>query len=431
MEKQLSILNDTLRNTFTIEMRSVLCLIQIESNGLGVDVNKLNKTIEIVRQQTSIIEKQAFDFAGRKFSFASSKDVAKALGIYKGKRVATNKKALEQIENPLSNLVLQWRKLNGILTKMLHPVLNNVKNDRIHGSCITRTATGRISMHEPNLQTIPRNFDLVHSDRTVIPVSIRSVFVPTKGKIFLSADYCQLELRLLAHLSQDLVLCNIMRTDEDIFKSIASKLNKIPIDEVNDTMRQRAKQLCYGIIYGMGAKSLSEQLQSTEDEAKAFIANFINTYPAIKKYIQKTVEHCREKGYVETIGKRRRYLPNINHQHPGVRSMYLFFPGSYLMRFILGQAERQAVNTTIQGSAADLAKHAMVLVDNEIKSNDRRVDIILHIHDELLYEVETKDLNVAARLVKTSMESVVNLSVPFPIKLKYGHSWGEMKELRL
>lgn len=146
--------------------------------------------------------------------------------------MSTSKHTLEQIEDPIANLILQWRKLNSIKTKTLYPILQNILDNRIYSSCITRTATGRISMHEPNLQNIPRNFDLIYVDKTVIPLSIRSIFIPSAGNIFLSADYCQLELRLLAHLSQDLNLCNIMKSNEDIFKSIASQIYKIKTSEV-------------------------------------------------------------------------------------------------------------------------------------------------------------------------------------------------------
>ncbi|GLV41033.1 DNA polymerase theta [Carabus blaptoides fortunei] len=413
--------NVMLLNTYQTEMKSISCLTQMELIGLRIDKCEMNKLITTIQEQMGVLQQQAFTYAGRRFSFTSSNDVAKVIGIYRGKRVSTNKQTLEQNESPISNLVLQWRKLSCTLTKMLFPIMRSITNDRIHGCSVTHTSTGRITMHEPNLQNVPRNFQVHKSDGSVVSVSVRGTLIPTAGKVFLSADYCQLELRLLAHLAQDSVLCNIMRIGNDVFKLIAANLNKVPESEVTDALRQRAKQLCYGIIYGMGTKALAEQLGSSEEEAAEFMVSFKNTYPTIQSYIQRVIELCRENGYVETLAGRRRYLPHITNSDPATRS----------------QAERQAVNTTVQGSAADIAKQAMVSVDLKLRDffpsqedpNKSRVALVLHLHDELMYEVPIKDLKPVTKIVKCAMEQAVKLSIPFPVKLKSGPSWGQLQEI--
>lgn len=414
--------NSKLITSYEIEMNTIICLAKMELNGIGVSLPKLQSLADLLKEQTQNLEKKAFQLAGKSFSFTSSNEVAKVLGMYKGEkgRCSTNKQVLEQIENPISDLVLQWRKLNSTLTKMVYPLLRLVQNNRIYGCSITHNSTGRISMHEPNLQNIPRDFEYVNplsDDKTL--VSCRMAFVATGSNVLLSADYCQLELRLMAHLSQDSLLCTIMKSGEDVFKSIAAKWNSIHEDEVTDGLRQRAKQICYGIIYGMGYKSLSEQMGINEDVAKEFMDSFHGKYKGIQRYIDETVKKCKESGFVETIGGRKRFLGHIHHQHAAVQK----------------QAERQAVNTTVQGSAADIAKKAMVLIERNIEEKFRmsrkKPKLVLHLHDELLYEVPSKYLMVTAKILKKNMEQSVGLSVPFPVKLKTGPSWGEMKELSI
>nr|CAI5843934.1 unnamed protein product [Callosobruchus analis] len=247
-------------------------------------------------------------------------------------------------------------------------------------------------------------------DPLLISISCRKAFAAPEGWCLLSADYCQLELRILTHLSQDPLLVSIMRQ---------------PGDDVDDRMRQHTKHLCYGIIYGMGAKALSEQQEIEEEDALAFMETFKNTYPALKTFIKQTVERCRKNGYVETLTGRRRYLPNINDDTDATKK---------------GQAERQAVNSVVQGSAADIAKKAMITVQREFQKAFRSSKaaggipkLVLQLHDELLYEVPATDkhLRQAASILKTGMERSVRLSVPFPVKLKTGPNWAELVEYTL
>lgn len=216
-------------------MNTMIILSRMEVDGIGVNCHRLQGLANTLKSHTELLEKKAYQYAGRRFSFTSSADVAKALGIYKGKKCSTNKQVLEQNNSPLSNVILQWRKLNSTLTKMVYPLLRLVRNNRIHGTCITRNATGRISMHEPNLQNVPRDFDFENpftTEKTL--VSCRSSFVPAGSNVMLSVDYCQLELRILADATKDSSLCAVMKDkNKDIFKSIAARCNNILETEVN------------------------------------------------------------------------------------------------------------------------------------------------------------------------------------------------------
>ncbi|XP_017770850.1 PREDICTED: DNA polymerase theta [Nicrophorus vespilloides] len=410
--------NSNLLHTFGIEMDCMVILARMELSGFGVDLSKMQILSEKLKEYCTALETKAHQLAGKRFSLTSSTEVAKVIGLYKGKRVRTNKQVLEQNNHPISNLIIQWRKLNSTLTKMIYPLLRMVENNRVYGCCITRNATGRVSMHEPNLQNMPRNFEYTNPlNNEIVNVSCRGVFVAQEKNILLAADYCQLELRLLAHFSQDKLLVTSMKKSDDVFKSIAAQWNNMLESEVTDSIRQQTKQICYGVIYGMGTKTLADQMCVTEDDAVAFIATFHKTYPGIKKYVEQIVDNCRNNGYVQSIGGRKRFLPNIKHQNASTKS----------------QAERQAFNTTIQATAADIVKNAMVLVENQIhvkfKSSRNKPKLILQIHDEILYEVPKKYLICLGRIVQKCMEDSVKLSVPFPIKLKSGKSWGEMKDL--
>lgn len=314
-----------------IEMGTVLTLAKMELDGIGVSTEKLNTLVESFTNHIHSIERKAYELAGRSFSFTSSKEVAKVLGMYRGKKVSTSKQVLQEHEHPIAKLVLNWRKLNGTLTKMIYPLLRVVENGRIYGNSITHNATGRISMHEPNLQNIAKDFELVDPiTKANVVLSCRGVFTASGSNVFLSADYCQLELRLLAHYSQDAILCNIMRSNKDVFKLIAAQWYNINENVVDGELRQRAKQLCYGIIYGMGIKTLAEQMAITEEEANELVNTFHAKYKSLKQFVQTTIANCKENGYVMTLAGRKRYLPNINHKQYHIQSNSLFFSMCYI-----------------------------------------------------------------------------------------------------
>ncbi|KYM80156.1 Helicase POLQ-like protein [Atta colombica] len=315
---------------------------------------------------------------------------------------------------------------------MIYPLLNLGQGDsRVRGNCITCTVTGRVSMHEPNLQNVPKDFSFADNN---LVVSVRMAFVPALGNIMLSADYCQLELRLLTHFSQDSVLCKIMKQPGDIFKNIAAKWNNVAEEQVTSEMRQRTKQLCYGMIYGMGVKSLAENLCVSEPEAQEFLESFMSAYPGIYKWLNDVLEEAHRDGYVTTLLGRRRQFPDLSSTKSSVRA----------------QAERQSVNTKVQGSAADIVKKAMISIEDKIRcyfpdsaiifpevhitrklrSNlqQRGGYLVLQLHDELLYEVNLADLKKVAVIIRESMENVCQLTVPLPVKIRVGPAWGDLND---
>ncbi|KAF7378835.1 hypothetical protein HZH66_015069 [Vespula vulgaris] len=421
-----------------IEMRSITLLARMELTGFGIHLKSLQELSHVIEGEMLSLKERAYSLAGRKFNFSSSKEVSQVLGLYKGKKISTNKAVLEQYNNPISSIIISWRKLNTTQTMIVHPILNLAQNSsRIHGNSETSTLTGRITMHEPNLQNVPKDFN---SEDNSFVISVRMAFIPFEGNVLLSADYCQLELRILAHFSKDPILCNILSKEGDIFKNIAAAWNNISEDKIDDNMRQNTKQLCYGMIYGMGVKTLAENLKVTETEAKIFLESFINAYPGVHKWLKDINLEAHKNGYITTLMERRRMLPGLQSTNPYEKA----------------QAERQAVNTKVQGSAADIAKQAMVNIEDRIRNEfpnstiiipktefkqklrkQRKDDrlrgayLVLQLHDELLYEVNIMDLQQVALIVKESMEQVCQLAVPLPVKIKVGPAWGDLKEYHI
>lgn len=253
-------------------------------------------------------------------------------------------------------------------------------------------------------------------------ISCRSVFRCPPGRSLISADFCQLELRILSHLSQDASLLKVMSTPKDVFTTISADWNGLAEHQVTEQQRNATKQICYGIIYGMGAKATADGLKCSEEEAIRMIESFHQTYPAIRSYTDQIVDFATVNGYIETLAGRRRYLPAINAEDSKQRS----------------QAERQAINTTIQGSAADVAKYAILRMERNMRKYERtlklnvtgvpgsRVDLVLHLHDELIYEVPTDKVRQVAKILRSSMENCAKMNVPLLVKLRAGTSWGEM-----
>ncbi|XP_063984918.1 DNA polymerase theta [Diachasmimorpha longicaudata] len=437
LSKKLENISTRLLKTFEdLEMPIVILLARMELTGFGVNLQALQELSSVIQDQLTSIESKAYTIAGRRFNFSSSKSVAGVLGMNTTKKVCTNKAVLEASTDPIAKLVVNWRKLSSTHTKMVCPLLILAeKSSRIHGTCVTCTATGRVSMHEPNLQNVPRDFE--SADNSFV-ISVRMAFVSNMGNVIVSADYCQLELRILAHFSGDDKLLEALRKPGDVFKNIAAKWYNEDEEKIDDGMRQRTKQLCYGMIYGMGTRSLAETLQVDETEAKIFMETFMKSYPGVKRWLTEVVEEARKDGFVETLMGRRRSLPALRSEISGER----------------GQAERQAVNTKVQGSAADLAKKAMVDVDARIieefeggglvlpemsvrrklrSSRDggsRGGFLVLQLHDELIYEVNEKDLGRVVRSIREGMEGVagVGLKVPLPVRVKVGTAWGNLEE---
>lgn len=345
--------------------------------------------------------------------------------------------------------------------------------DRIYPIAQTHTATGRVSFTEPNVQNVPKDFEISmptvvgesptsqdsrhmtaksgKKRRSGVPpaapgcvepglafsVSMRHAFVPFSGGMILAADYSQLELRVLAHLSKDQRLLQVLNGGADVFRCIAAEWKSVEPESVNDALRQQAKQICYGIIYGMGAKSLGEQMGVEEDDAACYIESFKSRYKGINAFLRETVKKCVKTGYVQTLMGRRRYLPAIANGNAHAKA----------------HAERQAVNTTVQGSAADIVKLATVNIQKRLRKTypdaplshqharpaggrpgvgTSRVGgayFILQLHDELIYETKEEDLIQVAQIVKREMESAVKLYVKLKAKVKAGPSWGSLQDL--
>lgn len=267
------------------------------------------------------------------------------------------------------------------------------------------------------------------------PISCRSCFRCPADRLLLSADFCQLELRILSHLSGDPLMVRVMQSDGDVFTTIAATWNRTAESLVTAEQRNRTKQICYGIIYGMGAKAMAATLQSDEETARTLCASFHQTYPGIRAYTERIVSFARQQGYVETLAGRRRYLPAIQAEATAGSSSSVAAERS--------QAERQAVNTTVQGSAADVAKYAILRMERNLSKYARtlrinvegdansRVAMVLHLHDELVYEVPADRVKSVAKVLRSSMENCAKLNVPLRVKLKAGRSWGEMDTLEL
>lgn len=270
-------------------------------------------------------------------------------------------------------------------------------------------------MFDPDIQHIPRDF---YIDEQLF--SLRSAFVASPGNVFVTADYSQLELRILAHFSKDPVLIPLLRKGDDVFKNIAAEWNGISTGKVNDELRHQVKQLTYGIIYGMGDKALGEALGKTAAEASMLSAQFKRTFPKLDDFVKKTIEECRQTGQIKTLTGRVRPLPGINSINSHVKA----------------QAERQAVNSKIQGSASDIAKKAMIEIENSLNrkflgrsnlpSSLHTSHLVLQLHDEFMYEVEENILKSFIPVLKNTMENSTFLSVPLPVVIKSGKSWGEL-----
>jgi len=283
------------------------------------------------------------------------------------------------------------------LPKLIHP-----KTGRIHTSYNqTVTATGRLSSSDPNLQNIPI--------RAEEGSRIRQAFIPEEGWAIVSADYSQIELRILAHLSHDETLVEAFQKDEDIHARTASEIFGVPVDQVTPSMRREAKVINFGIIYGMSAYGLSQQLGSDPKIAQAYIDEYFKKYPKVQTYIENSLEEARQKGYVTTLLHRRRYFPDIQSPTTAIRQA----------------SERMAINSPLQGTAADIIKVAMIHIQNRIEELGLLIKMVMQVHDELVFEVPEEELQKALPMIQNEMETVMELSVPLKVSIHSGKNWAE------
>ena len=402
---------------YEIEMPLVPVLVNIESNGVRIDTEALRQSSEHFTLRLQEIEKEIYALAGGEtFNIASPKQVGEVLFdrlkiVDKAKKTktgqyVTSEEVLESLrsKHAIIGKILEYRGLKKLLSTYIDalPQLINPRTGRIHTSFNQAvTATGRLSSSNPNLQNIPiRDED---------GKEIRKAFIPDDGCEFFSADYSQIELRIMAHLSQDKNMIDAFLSGYDIHAATAAKIYKVDINDVTADMRRKAKTANFGIIYGISVFGLAERMNVPRQEAKELIDGYFDTYPQIKEYMDKSIERARANGYIETIFGRKRFLPDINSRNAVVR----------------GYAERNAINAPIQGSAADIIKVAMVKIFQRFQSESIRSKMILQVHDELNFSVVPEEKEKVQQIVMEEMEKAYLMQVPLKADCGWGNNWLE------
>ncbi len=406
-----------------IEMPLIPILAKMEIAGIKLDVKKMNKLNNYLKKELVNLENEIYKLADGKFNINSPQQLSEILflklkipGALAGGRVkktpggALSTGAAELLklkqQHKIIDYILKYRELAKLKSTYTDALPKTVdKNGRIHTTFNQAgTASGRLSSQEPNLQNIPARGDW--GDK------VRQAFVSEKGYKFLSVDYSQIHLRIIAALANDEKMMNAFKKGLDIHKFTASEINNVPIEKVTPQMRFSAKALNFGIIYGIGAQSFAESAGISKEKAREFIAEYLRDFSGVARYMEKLKKEARERGYTTTLFGRRRYLPKLNSPNPMLRS----------------QAERIAVNMPIQGLEADIIKRAMIKVDEWISGSDD-IRMLLQVHDELLFEVrEDLVMKIYPKIVEI-MEGVINLKVPIIAEAKIGDNWGELKKL--
>ena len=399
-----------------IEMPLVEVLAQMQVNGMYVDKNELIEIGNRLNQDLEILTNEIHELAGENFNINSTQQLGKILfeklnlPVVKKTKTgySTDVDILEKLKkhHPIIEKILEYRsltKLNSTYVEGLLPYINE-KDNRIHSFFHqTITATGRIRSTEPNLQNIPTRIELGKT--------LRKVFKPKEGYIYIDADYSQVELRVLAHISNDENMVHAFLNDEDVHKQAASKVLGIPIEEVTKEQRSSAKAVNFGIVYGISDFGLSEQLGISRKEAKNYIEQYLEKYSGIKKFMDDIVEQAKNDGFVETLFHRRRYIPELSSNNYMVRQF----------------GARAAMNTPIQGTAADIMKIAMINVFNKLKSENYDADLVLQVHDELIIECKIEQKDEVAKLLKENMEQAISMIVPLKVETSEALNWYEAK----
>jgi DNA polymerase-1 len=413
MEKELE--RDDMSELFwNIEMQLVSVLYRMERNGVLIDQPFFKEKSEWLSHEIQKVEKEIFQMAGGEFNIRSPKQLREVLfeklKLPKSKRTKTGySTAVDVLENlssqhELPKKILEYRELFklkstyvDVLPQLIHP-----ETGRVHTTFDqTVAATGRLSSRDPNLQNVPM--------RTELGREIRKGFIAPVGWKILSADYSQIELRILGHLSGDETLNNAFQKGEDIHAETASMVFRVPLDEMTPEVRNRAKAINYGIVYGLSSYGLSQQLDISIEDAARFIEAYFLTYPKIKAWIDREVEFARERGYTKTLLNRRRYMPEIRSRNKDEREF----------------GERVAMNSPIQGTAADMIKVAMIEVDREIRRRNLESKMILQIHDELVFEVPEDEIEEVSLLAKEAMSKALSLNLPVVVEMGVGANWYE------
>ncbi|MEO0090615.1 MAG: DNA polymerase I [candidate division WOR-3 bacterium] len=405
------LVRDLTKLFYDIEMPLIPCLYRMEKRGIKIDIQFFKQLTKELEKEIFSLQKEIYQLSGIVFNLNSPKQLAEVLfdrlklPIPKGKERSTASEVLIELlpYSPIIEKILRYRELNKVLTTYLKPFPEMCdENQRLHTYFDqTKTSTGRLASLSPNLQNIPVRGELGQK--------IRKGFISEEGYLLISADYSQIELRILAHITEDENLIDVFLQDKDIHTTTAAKIFKVKEEEVKEDMRRFAKMVNYGLIYGMSDYGLAESLRLKKEEAKEFMENYLNSFPKVKEWREEVIRKAKEEGYTKTLFGRPRYFPA------------LLSPNKTLYE----QAKRQAINAPIQGSAADIIKKAMVEVDRKLIENRFNIGLILTIHDELLFEIEKERIEEAKEIIKETMENIYPLKVPLKVNIGVGKNWQE------
>ncbi|MGB0925446.1 MAG: DNA polymerase, partial [Minisyncoccia bacterium] len=397
----------------------------MQKNGILIDKDFFETLSKKYHAELDILEKSIFKHSGKEFNVKSPKQLSEILFVdmelptkvikkSKTGTYSTNISMLEKLqdEHPIITDIIQYRELQKLLSTYIDVIPVMVGDDnRLHAEFIQNgTATGRFSSRNPNLQNIPT--------RTELGRKIREGFIAAHGKTFVSLDYSQIELRILALLSGDTGLIDIFKNGRDIHTAVAAQIAKVPESDVDRVMRNKAKAVNFGILYGMGVNSLRKEMDTTREEAQLFYNGFFEEFPQAAAFLESTKQYARDHGYTQTLFGRRRQFRSINAKLPFIRAM----------------AERMALNAPIQGTNADIMKLAMVMVDTYVSEQNIDAKLVLQIHDEIIYEIDENMVNDFSDNVIEIMQKVLETSyleyespVPVVVESSIGKHWGELK----
>lgn len=394
-----------------VEMPVARVLTMMEENGIELNLEFLDQLGAEFAKTMQDLENRIAELAGEAFNVSSPKQVGEVLfeklGLKGGKKTATgqystSESVLEKLEHPIAGLILEYRGLSKLKSTYTDGLLKQANNDtrRVHTSYHQAlTATGRLSSTDPNLQNIPVREDIGRQ--------IRKAFVAPKGRVLLAADYSQIELRLMAHFSQDEALVDAFKHGQDVHRRTAAEVLGIPLDEVSSNQRRQAKAVNFGLLYGMSEFGLTRQLGFSREESRSYIGKYFQRYPGVLEYMERTRQVAREQGFVETILGRRLYTPDIMASNKMVKQ----------------GAERAAINAPLQGSAADIIKMAMIEVDKILPKDQAKM--LLQVHDELVFEADEAIADELAVKLQEVMQSVLPISVPLVVEVGKGRNWDE------
>ena len=398
-----------------MELPCLYALYEMEKNGIRVDGEALHQYGEKLRTRIEELTTEIHAMAGEEFNINSPKKLGEILfeklGLKNGKKTktgySTSAEVLEKLSNahPIIPKILEYRQLTKLNSTYAEGLAGYIRADgRIHGKFHqTVTVTGRISSADPNLQNIPTRMPLGRE--------IRKVFIPEEGSVFVDADYSQIELRVLAHMSGDAALIAAYQADEDIHAITASQVFDVPLDQVDSTLRRKAKAVNFGIVYGISSFGLGQDLDISRKEAEGYIEKYFATYGKVKEFLDRTVEDAKKNGYTVTMFGRRRPIPELASSNFMTRSF----------------GERAAMNAPVQGTAADIIKIAMVRVNRRLKEEHLQSKLVLQIHDELIIETKKEELETVQKLLVEEMMHAAELSVPLLVDANVGNSWYDAK----